>query len=973
MGVLKGYFLTLTGDVVLHSVNLTTQPINGQPREEMYLLWAGYYFEGQIKSVKPIRRIAILAGNHVLWQRELPKAILQGAVPDLKLPLQLHTRYGSDWKVRFGFEDGSVVELPLRPIGVRFRPPPPLKIDWLDLVRIRAIKNFLARYGDRLFPGWNAERVPFALLGEDGQWVFVNHPKPPKGAKRYRGPSPLKVDLFWIDHWLEFEGLPEAAQTEEINGVYTVILPFRPYWFALPEYETKRDSAEAMIRLATLLHECFHAWYGQQPFRSLAISVPAYPMATGELPRLTSILRNIESELLNEALVAQDIDRRNEAIRQFLALRQLPPSPEYQSVVEMERTAELSEGVASVLADQALKLLMAQWREYYPMLKVDPFLAEQPISLPPLWKSYPASPYFTGAAQLTLLEEWGFDWKSHLRAASFRTPLDELLKKAAARATAWREPSPEQQVQEAQALWRKVEEQLAATKQVDEEVQKEGFKEFRKRLNGEKLGLWVKVALPKEVLRRYPLPKVSLDGRWQESLDLMGWDFRLEVNRLCWVSHETMQSLVARFYLPMEREEVVWFRWRGRDLEVKGEGLRLYVPQARLIKTKECLWLIGQSRSLSGEKPLWTRRVIDMKRSVWIAASLSLLLAVPNNVQPQVPEGVTVTATITGNFRDADTGQIAQLTLDGLDETNNPPGNWHTIVGEQYTFSVAIQSPEPQPMSITLLGFSGQELAKAESQQPTNGVSVQGQDTSPYGCQTKYRFRVEYGPRHFPTCTTIWGVWVVVETYHVPVPPPQFGTIIVHVFDGPTGQPLRGAGITIPEAGISDVTNEQGIWTGTLQVDPKKGSNYTINITGQSQSIAQCVIQRKIKLYAQGTYETRAWIWFHSPIVGKIQFEGRQGDPQSATVKATKGNQTLRGVINSDGSFVIPGFGGAPEAGQWTVTVEYPGALSITPPSRTVTVPNDCKFGAIRPGAHSPVDAGTFTIKLPFPGGPRGG
>jgi len=362
-----------------------------------------------------------------------------------------------------------------------------------------------------------------------------------------------------------------------------------------------------------------------------------------------------------------------------------------------------------------------------------------------------------------------------------------------------------------------------------------------------------------------------------------------------------------------------------------------------------------------------------MKRSVWIAASLSLLLAVPNNVQPQVPEGVTVTATITGNFRDADTGQIAQLTLDGLDETNNPPGNWHTIVGEQYTFSVAIQSPEPQPMSITLLGFSGQELAKAESQQPTNGVSVQGQDTSPYGCQTKYRFRVEYGPRHFPTCTTIWGVWVVVETYHVPVPPPQFGTIIVHVFDGPTGQPLRGAGITIPEAGISDVTNEQGIWTGTLQVDPKKGSNYTINITGQSQSIAQCVIQRKIKLYAQGTYETRAWIWFHSPIVGKIQFEGRQGDPQSATVKATKGNQTLRGVINSDGSFVIPGFGGAPEAGQWTVTVEYPGALSITPPSRTVTVPNDCKFGAIRPGAHSPVDAGTFTIKLPFPGGPRGG
>jgi len=973
MGVLKGYFLAPTGDVVLRSINLTTQSINGQPKEEMYLLWAGYYFEGQIKSVKPIRRLAILAGHHVVWQRELPKAILQGAVPDLKLPLQLHTRYGSDWKVRIGFEDGGVVELPLRPIGVRFRPPPPLKIDWLDLVRIRAIKNFLARYGNRLFPGWNAERIPFALLGDDGQWVFVNHPKPPKGAKRYRGPSPLKADLFWIDHWLEFEGPPEAAQTEKINGVDTVILPFRPYWFALPAYETKRNAAEAVVRLATLLHECFHAWYGQQPFQSLAISVPAYPMATGELTRLTGVLRNLESDLLNEALVTQDIDRRNEAIRQFLALRQSPPNPEYQSVVQMERTNELSEGVASVLADQALKLLMAQWREYYPMLKVDPFLAEQPISLPPLWKSHPASPYFTGAAQLTLLEGWGFDWKSHLRTTGFRTPLDELLKKAAARATAWREPSPEQQAREAQALWRKVEGQLAAMKQVDEEVQKEGFEEFRKRLSGEKLGLWVKVAFPEEVLRRYPLPKVPLDGRWQESLNLMGWDFRLEVNRLCWVSHETMRSLVARLYLPMEREEVVWFRWRGRDLEVRGEGLQLYVPQAYLIKTRECLWLVGQSRSLSGEQPLWTRRVIKMKRATWLAVSLSLLLAVSGDVRTQIPEGVTITATITGNFRDADTGQIAFLTLDGLDETNNPPGNWHTIVGEQYTLSIVMESQEPQPMGIVLLDFSGQEIRRAESTQPVQRLSVEGQAPSPYGCQTKYRLRVEYGPRHFPTCQTIWGIWVVLEPYHVPVPPPQFGTIIVHVFDGPTGQPLQGAGITIPEAEISDVTNEQGIWTGTLQVDPKKGTNYTIIITGQSQSIAQCVIQRKIKLYAQGTHETRAWIWRHAPIVGKIQFEGMQGDPQSATVKATKGNQTLTGVVNPDGSFVIPGSGGAPEAGQWTVTVQYPGALSITPPSRTVTVPNDCQFGAIRPGSHSPVDAGTFTIKLPFPGGPQGG
>jgi len=59
--------------------------------------------------------------------------------------------------------------------------------------------------------------------------------------------------------------------------------------------------------------------------------------------------------------------------------------------------------------------------------------------------------------------------------------------------------------------------------------------------------------------------------------------------------------------------------------------------------------------------------------------------------------------------------------------------------------------------------------------------------------------------------------------------------------------------------------------------------------------------------------------------------------------------------------------------GEWIVTVTYPGALSVDPPSRKVVVPNNCQVGAIRPGSHSPVDAGVFTIKLPFPGGPGGG
>lgn len=972
-GVLQGYFLTQKGEVVLRSINLSTQTLSEQPKEELYLLWAGYYFEGKVKSARPIQSVSILAGNHVIWKREFPKAILQGAVPDLKLPLQLHTRYGSDWKVRFIFDDGTWVALPLQPIGVRFKPPLPLKIDWLDLVRIHVVKTFLACYGDHLFPGWNAERIPFALLGDEGQWVFINHPNPPKGAKRYRGPCPLKADIHWIDKWLEFDGHPEAAETLEINGVHTVVLPFRPYWFALPDYETRRNAPEALMRLATILHECFHAWYNQQPFQELAYSVPFRLLATNEFFRLINAVMGLESELLNQALTTQDLDKRNDALRSFLALRRFPPDkPEYQVVVEANRKGELSEGVASILEEQAFQLLTERWQEYYPSLSVDPFLPQEPMPLPVRWRGYPASHYFTGAAQLTLLERSGLDWKQNLRATGFKVTLDELL----AKAVNWQGLSQEQQSKLAQAIWKRVEERLMAFKQSEEETQEQGFEEFRKRLREEKLGLWVKVEFPKDMLRRFPPPKVPLDGQWQESLHVSAWDCHVNVSRLCWVSQETMQSLVARVYLPMDKDEIFWFRWRGSDLEVKGEGLRLYVPQARFIETKECLWLVGQSRSLSGENPLWARKAIDTKRSAWLAASLSLLLAVSGNVQAQVPEGVTITATITGNFRDADTGQIAYLTLDGIDETNNPPGNWHAIVGEQYTYNVVMETAQPEEgMSIILLNSDGQELARAESAEPTQRLAVYAKDTSSFGCQKKLRFRLEFGLQHFPPCKIVWGPRVVVEEYHVSIPPPQFGTVIVHVFDGTNNQPLPGAFIEIPEAGIQAETNPQGIWSGTIQVDPKKGKDITIRIFGPSQSQVWCQKQFKVKLYAQGTFETSVWLWPHYPISGRITFDGPGGDPQQATVKATKGGQTLTGVVNLDGSFVIPGFGGAPEAGDWTVTVTYPGAESITPPSRTITVPNNCGRTppAIPPfGSHSPLDAGEFVIKLPFPGGPGG-
>ncbi|MCS7225228.1 MAG: hypothetical protein NZ959_11875 [Armatimonadetes bacterium] len=971
-GTLKGYFLSPQGEVLLRSVPLASDRPSVRPKEELHLLWAGYYFEGKLRSVQPVKKLSILAGDRTIWTREFPKPVLETSVPDLNLPLQLHTRYGHNWRIHVAFEPGTSAGVPLLPSEIRFRPVLPLKIDWLDLVRIQVVKDFLSHYGDKVFTNWNAHKVPFAIQGENDQWVFINHPNPPRGAKRYRGPSPLKEPIWVVDQWLSLTLHPETAETPELEGVHTVVLPFRPYWFALPEFTTTRTTPEALMRIATILHECFHAWYYSQPFQRLSAVLPGQWTATNYFGHLFAALKQVESTLLSQSLTTQDIDLKNQALRRFLAMRRHPkPKPEYQLVLTAGRVLELGEGVSHIVEQQAFQLLLESWDEYYARLSADPFVPKQPVSLTPRWRNYLNTADFTGAAQLTLMERFGYDWKERLRKSGFHLSLDEILYDAVTeKAVGWMPVPPEEETTIGEEVWKQVEERVEVLRQERELIRNRALDELLKRSQEDTLGLWVKVSLPKNAMSPSRAPQVGWNGQWHEWLDVSVWDCRAAIRRLCWVSEKTMQSLVLQVYLPLKKDEVFWRRWRHRDLEVKGKDFELYIPQARVIKTKERLWLVGQSRSLSGVHPIWTRRVNDVKRSVWLATSLSILLGASHHfVGAQVPEGVTLTATISGTFRDADTGQIAYLSLNALSDAGNPPGDWHTVVGERYTFTVTIESLIAQPMSLTLLGFGGQQLSEAVSTQPSNRLSVQGQDRSPYGCKTRYRLRLEYGPRHFPTCQTTWGIWAVLEPYHVAVPPPEFGTVVVHAFDGASGRPLRGAGIRIPEVGILDVTSEQGIWTGTLPANAKTGANYTIIISGPHQSIPWCVIERKIRLYMRSHYETRAWLWQHRPIVGQIRFDGRPGDPRQATVRATKGTQSLGAVINSDGSFIIPGSGGAPDAGEWTVSITYPGALFISPPSRTVTVPNDCEVGAIRPGSHTPVDAGTFIIRLPIGAG----
>lgn len=85
------------------------------------------------------------------------------------------------WKVEG--KGGKPRRVVLRPVGVRILPLLPLKVDWIDFLRIRSVKSFLKREGDKLFPGWSQweEKVTFVLQGDEGQTVWINQCMPSAG------------------------------------------------------------------------------------------------------------------------------------------------------------------------------------------------------------------------------------------------------------------------------------------------------------------------------------------------------------------------------------------------------------------------------------------------------------------------------------------------------------------------------------------------------------------------------------------------------------------------------------------------------------------------------------------------------------------------------------------------------------------------------------------------------------------------
>ena len=232
-GTLKGYFLASDGTLDVYEVPFATDNASSADLpSQLYPLWAGYYLQATIHSSKPFQSLWLLSGSgRLLLRRHYPEGTKEASIPHQDGWLGLKGQDGLSVRLLVRFVDGKEQLFPCQ-FPCRFERVLPLKVDWLDFIRIAEVAQLLEGKGKEIWDGFTLRGIPFLLEGEEGQWVLINHPKPPKGFVRYEGPLP-KVPFKMTVHVREREKANERREElggwlEKVNGVWTAALRYFP-------------------------------------------------------------------------------------------------------------------------------------------------------------------------------------------------------------------------------------------------------------------------------------------------------------------------------------------------------------------------------------------------------------------------------------------------------------------------------------------------------------------------------------------------------------------------------------------------------------------------------------------------------------------------------------------------------------------------------------------------------------------------
>ena len=944
-GVLKGYFLSPDGTLKVREVpfSFPDKPTISDLPDRLFPLPAGYYLQGKFSASEPIQSVWLLSGDgRLLWRRHYPEGVSEGEMPyQVGGWIGLQGEEGLSVRLLVRFRDGK--ETVIRPnFPVRFERVLPLKVDWLDFVRIAEVGHLLKERGGEIWEGFSLDGIAFLLEGAGGQWVLINHPKPPKGFERYKGllpKVPFKMTVY-VGRWEASETRREEVMgwVEEVNGVKTVALRYYPTWWVLTEcawsagYPTVRYP-DALQRIEAILHEAFHVWWFQQFGEPPALSAKEVANPLEE---------ETEREWLVRALTAESEVESRQWAKAFLHARHQRRQRQGMRKEEIvdERVKEMLEGSATFVSWQAMKVGTREGYQPLNALKADPeffgyqVMDEQVlIDTLRLKRLALGHAHAFGLAQAMLLERWATRWRQKVPAKD----LEALLEDAVATT-----PLPKDVIERRETKDGKD----SDAKANDEEAKAEAMEPPKPSVT-----IWL--SLPKGLLE-----ELEQFQRHHETLPL-GTKLSLETDDL-------VATVEAPVWMRVDRERgrlgILWDKSRQLALHRRPDGLvtlqgaGLWIQgKLTVLREKDGVFLCPVDKVPKALQ----RGAFKMKGAkAWYAIALPLVLLWGSNGSAQ--EGlVGVTGDLSGVFHAA-TGGFTYETLplagsapDGVER--------YFVTDEVYTGRLTAWHADADPFKVTfwvIVRWTWQEgvgsyWSVTGAATETSGgtllafalsLAPDPQQQERKKLRIKFRYRDSKGRE--------WETEVEYES----VKTPPTGNLKVYgaLLDAGTGksEPLNVWGNiwrkSKPEEVKASFHTRQG--QDTIQLPP--APDYTAEATGRESRSQLAMCQTPLKsgpeefgIAANATGSIGFLFIVHKGIEGMVwewTSDGRLVPLPGATVEVFKGTQRLyetttessSGII---GSFHIPAHlidSWLEQYGDTSFTIK------VTPPARSMLQPD---------------------------------
>ncbi len=990
-GTLAGYFLSTQGELKVYEVPFAfpEKPDEEDLPSHLYPLWAGYYLQAQVQSSQPIQSVWLLAGHgRLLWRRHYPERVKEASIPQQDGWVGVKGQDGLSVRLLVRFADGS--EAVVRPhFAVRFERLLPLKVDWLDFVRIAEVANLLRERGKEIWEGFTLEGVPFLLEGDEGQWVLINHPKPPRGFVRYEGPLPkvpFRMTVYVGQKLAQEERWKEEAGgwLEKVNGVWTAALRYFPNWWVLedyapPGYSVTREP-DAVYRLETIVHEAFHVWWFQRVKE---------PRTEGRAKQTQAVIAEVaERECLARALEAKEHGEKVRWAKAFVLQRERRRQQERanEAEVRFERWVETVEGVATFVNWKAIHAGAAE--DYQPLAALEadnafngyrPLLGMEDVIRSLRGDGSLGRPHSLGLAQAFLLTEWRSGWQREALKGKY---LEELLAEVVKGVKI--EPKLLAEVEQAVN-----EEFQRALERTQERVKEQGGKPPEPHIT-----VWI--YLPTEIVQLVREMEKAFGNPLLAGICFPLPDITLQLQPPIWIEVDSKGSRVGVLW-DAKKQLMVVHRPDGA-VTLKGDGLEV---QGKLQVTWDANGVHVRPAN-EAQKPKGGVSTMR-RRKAWYAVVLpvALLAAIASRDTKAVQESETITmeGTITGVFLNAATDQFETVTLPVPSDAED----YYYADEEEYILQATF-TPSWDPSNPTTQDF-------------VVSVSVTYYLDPPRYMQWNFQLgpaNVTIGGKTFKVkieADQQGNIWMVIidpgpppqEVARFPlkkVPPP--GELLVKVFliteneqdpSKPTIAPFADVQV---EARVWDKKKKEWKLKATVTTDGNGEALFPALAPGNYQlwgykgrSIPACPrVTEEVTVVKQVRNVTSMYFYFHKPITGRVMEQTASGlvALPGARVYLFKGEQELSGPWESDtnGAFAIPPFvidAILAQHGSGTYTIK------VIPPSRSMMHPEPLeatknvdltKCERLKPLDTCPraltVDVGqfSFTYKPAYPG-PGGG